>query len=52
MIHVVLVMLGKIIIDTLPGMTQQVSWTLVNLLYLAVSLTQPLEIIPAHEPKN
>lgn len=29
-------MFGKIIIDTIPGMTQQISWTLVNLFYLAV----------------
>jgi hypothetical protein len=37
-IHVVLIVFGKVIIDTLPGMTQQVSWTLVNLIYLAVRL--------------
>ncbi|KAF9534122.1 Orm1 type endoplasmic reticulum protein [Crepidotus variabilis] len=37
MIHVVLIIFGKIIIDTLPGMTQQISWTLVNLFYLAIS---------------
>lgn len=36
LIHVVLIMFGKIIIDTIPGMTQQISWTLVNLFYLAV----------------
>ena len=35
-IHVVLIVFGKVIIDTLPGMTQQASWTLVNLIYLAV----------------
>lgn len=35
-IHVVLIVFGKVIIDTLPGMTQQISWTLVNLIYLAV----------------
>jgi hypothetical protein len=28
--------MGKIIIDTIPGMTQQISWTLVNLIYLNV----------------
>lgn len=38
LIHVVLVFTGKIIIDTIPGMTQQISWTLVNLIYLAVSV--------------
>nr|GAT58456.1 protein ORM1 [Mycena chlorophos] len=37
LIHIVLICLGKLIIDTLPGMNQQVSWTLVNLLYLALS---------------
>ncbi|KAF9236225.1 ORMDL family-domain-containing protein [Melanogaster broomeanus] len=37
LIHVVLVFTGKIIIDTIPGMTQQLSWTLVNLIYLALS---------------
>ncbi|KAG7097368.1 hypothetical protein E1B28_004718 [Marasmius oreades] len=37
LIHIVLICLGKIIIDTMPGMTHQVSWTLVNLLYLALS---------------
>lgn len=38
LIHVVLVFMGKIIIDTIPGMTQQISWTLVNLIYLNVSI--------------
>lgn len=28
--------MGKITIDTIPGMTPQISWTLVNLIYLAV----------------
>ncbi|KAF9006669.1 Orm1 type endoplasmic reticulum protein [Cyathus striatus] len=37
LIHIVLILVGKIIIDTMPGMTQQVSWTLVNLIYLALS---------------
>ncbi|KIK67699.1 hypothetical protein GYMLUDRAFT_154730 [Collybiopsis luxurians FD-317 M1] len=37
LIHVVLICIGKIIIDTIPGMHPQVSWTLVNLLYLALS---------------
>ncbi|KAF9464802.1 Orm1 type endoplasmic reticulum protein [Collybia nuda] len=37
LIHVVLIIFGKIIIDTIPGMTQQISWTLVNLIYLAIS---------------
>ncbi|KAJ7591443.1 Orm1 type endoplasmic reticulum protein [Mycena floridula] len=37
LIHVVLICIGKITIDTVPGMSQQISWTLVNLLYLALS---------------
>jgi hypothetical protein len=36
MIHVVLIATGKVIIDAIPGMTQNVSWTAVNLTYLAV----------------
>ncbi|KAG0702411.1 ORMDL family-domain-containing protein [Suillus ampliporus] len=41
LIHVVLVFMGKIIIDTIPGMTQQISWTLVNLIYLNVRSIHP-----------
>ncbi|KIL70319.1 hypothetical protein M378DRAFT_156424 [Amanita muscaria Koide BX008] len=37
LMHLVLITGGKIIVDTLPGMTQQISWTLVNLIYLALS---------------
>ncbi|KAJ8515800.1 hypothetical protein ONZ45_g6831 [Pleurotus djamor] len=37
MIHVVLICIGKIVIDTIPGITQEISWTLVNLCYLALS---------------
>jgi hypothetical protein len=36
MIHVVLVAAGKVIIDVIPGVTQNISWTAVNLTYLAV----------------
>ena len=36
MIHVVLIATGKVIIDAIPGMTQNISWTTVNLSYLAV----------------
>jgi hypothetical protein len=36
LIHVVLITVGKLVIDFVPGMTQQISWTLVNLFYLAV----------------
>ncbi|KAG5648760.1 hypothetical protein DXG03_000108 [Asterophora parasitica] len=37
LIHVVLLFFGKLVIDTIPGMTQQISWTTVNLVYLALS---------------
>ncbi|EPQ59194.1 Orm1 type endoplasmic reticulum protein [Gloeophyllum trabeum ATCC 11539] len=37
LIHPVLIVAGKILIDTLPGMNQQVSWTLTNLLYIILS---------------
>jgi ORMDL family protein len=36
MIHVVLIATGKVIIDVIPGVTQNISWTAVNLSYLAV----------------
>lgn len=36
-IHPVLIIAGKIVIDTIPGMTQELSWTLVNLIYLGLS---------------
>ncbi|KAH9927087.1 Orm1 type endoplasmic reticulum protein [Epithele typhae] len=37
LIHFVLIAVGKIVIDTIPGMPQEVSWTLVNLIYLGFS---------------
>lgn len=40
LVHPVLVFCGKIVIDTIPGMNQEISWTLTNLLYLLVSLAQ------------
>lgn len=36
-IHVVLILLGKILVDVIPGMEQDTSWTIVNLGYIAVS---------------
>ncbi len=36
LIHPLLIFTGKIIVDTIPGMRQEVSWTLVNLIYLGV----------------
>ena len=46
-----LIIVGKIVIDTIPGMRQEISWTLVNLLYLGVSEPM-LAIVPldAHVP--
>lgn len=35
--HPLLILLGKILIDAIPGMTQDVSWTITNLSYIAVS---------------
>lgn len=35
-IHIVLILLAKVLIDAIPGMTQDVSWTIVNLGYMAV----------------
>ncbi|KAI0287096.1 Orm1 type endoplasmic reticulum protein, partial [Russula brevipes] len=37
MIHVVLIATGKVIIDAIPGVTKNTSWTAVNLIYLACS---------------
>ncbi|KAF9442544.1 Orm1 type endoplasmic reticulum protein [Macrolepiota fuliginosa MF-IS2] len=37
LIHVVLILTAKVIIDTIPGMTHEISWTLVNLIYLTLS---------------
>lgn len=37
MIHPVIIFIAKVLIDAIPGMTQDVSWTIVNLGYMAVS---------------
>lgn len=37
MIHLVLILTGKMVLDTIPGMTQEMSWTFVNLLYLIIT---------------
>ncbi|ORY30585.1 ORMDL family-domain-containing protein [Naematelia encephala] len=37
LIHPVLIFLSKVLIDAIPGMTQDVSWTIVNLGYMALS---------------
>lgn len=36
-IHVVLILLAKILLDVIPAMQQDTSWTLVNLGYIALS---------------
>lgn len=36
--HPILILTVKILVDAIPGMTQDVSWTVVNLAYMAVSL--------------
>lgn len=36
-IHIVLILLGKILLDVVPGMEQDISWTIVNLGYIGVS---------------
>ena len=38
LIHPVLILFAKVLIDAIPGMKQDVSWTIVNLSYMAVSL--------------
>ncbi|ORX37196.1 ORMDL family-domain-containing protein [Kockovaella imperatae] len=37
LIHPVLILVAKLLIDAIPGMTQDVSWTIVNLGYMAAS---------------
>jgi len=37
LIHPTLILLAKVLIDAVPGMTQDLSWTIVNLGYMAVS---------------
>ncbi|KAL7420487.1 sphingolipid homeostasis protein orm1 [Cryptotrichosporon argae] len=37
LMHPLLILLGKVLIDAIPGMTQDVSWTIVNLSYMALS---------------
>ena len=34
--HPVLILVVKVLVDSIPGMTQDVSWTVVNLSYMAV----------------
>ena len=34
--HPLLIIIGKMVIDALPGMTNEASWTIVNLAYTSV----------------
>jgi hypothetical protein len=37
LIHPVLILLCKLLVDAIPGLTQDVGWTVINLGYMAVS---------------
>ncbi len=37
LIHPVMILLAKVLVDAIPRMTQDVSWTIINLGYMAVS---------------
>lgn len=45
MIHVVLILLGKILVDVIPGIEQDTSWTIVNMGYIAVSIHPLLRLL-------
>jgi hypothetical protein len=45
MIHVVLILLGKILVDVIPGIEQDTSWTIVNMGYIAVSIHLLLRLL-------
>jgi len=36
-VHIVLILTGKILVDVVPGITQDVSWTIVNLGYMTLT---------------
>lgn len=41
MIHPILMLIGKLFVDALPGVNQELSWTIVNLCYLVVRPAAP-----------
>jgi hypothetical protein len=41
----VLIIVGKVVVDTIPGITQNLSWTAVNLIYCAVRSLNPLSAL-------
>ena len=40
-----LILLGKVLVGALPGMTQDLSWTVTNLGYMAVSQLLHMSIV-------
>lgn len=42
-IHPMLILLGKVLVGAIPGMTQDLSWTVTNLGYMAVSHSPGLD---------
>jgi hypothetical protein len=44
LIHPFLIISGKLMIDSIPGMTQPMSWTIVNLAYMMVREAIPPSI--------
>jgi hypothetical protein len=48
-IHPMLILLGKVLVGALPGMTQDLSWTVTNLGYMAVSQPPLLPSISAKQ---
>lgn len=50
--HPILIFVGKIIVDTIPGMRQEISWTLVNLIYLGVSRCPVSGMPPSDYPRK
>jgi hypothetical protein len=51
-IHVVLIVVGKILLDVVPGMEQDTSWTCVNLSYIAVSVHRATLVQRRHAQKD
>ena len=51
LIHPTLILLAKVLVDAIPGMTQDYSWTIVNLGYMAVSglYTRKISHLPSSQ---
>lgn len=52
LIHPLLIFAGKMVVDALPGMTQQASWTIANLGYCAVCFSNPVPLADASNLTN